>query len=43
MKKHAPVIIGAPYGGVKKQGSVIYAQNRAGRQFSFHVKVRSSK
>ncbi|YCA45643.1 alpha/beta hydrolase [Bacillus sp. JZ8] len=26
-KKHAAVIIGAPYGGVKEQGSGIYAQN----------------
>lgn len=28
-KKHAGIIIGAPYGGVKEQGSGIYAQNMA--------------
>ncbi|UUH71025.1 alpha/beta hydrolase [Bacillus subtilis] len=32
-KKHAAVIIGAPYGGVKEQGSGIYAQNMAERGF----------
>ncbi|SDZ37843.1 hypothetical protein SAMN05421736_11145 [Evansella caseinilytica] len=32
-KKHPAVIIGAPYGGVKKQGSGIYAQNMAERGF----------
>ncbi|MCM3724268.1 alpha/beta hydrolase [Neobacillus cucumis] len=32
-KKHAAVIIGAPYGGVKEQGSGIYAQNLAERGF----------
>ncbi|MEH7549744.1 MULTISPECIES: alpha/beta hydrolase [Bacillaceae] len=32
-KKHAAVIIGAPYGGVKEQGSCIYAQNMAERGF----------
>ncbi|MGG3805241.1 alpha/beta hydrolase [Metabacillus fastidiosus] len=32
-KKHAAVIIGAPYGGVKEQGSGIYAQNMAKRGF----------
>ncbi|WP_019394434.1 alpha/beta hydrolase [Priestia filamentosa] len=32
-KKHAAVIIGAPYGGVKEQGSGIYAQNTAERGF----------
>jgi fermentation-respiration switch protein FrsA (DUF1100 family) len=30
-KKHAAVMIGAPYGGVKEQGSGIYAQNMAER------------
>ncbi|AHV95366.1 alpha/beta hydrolase [Paenibacillus sabinae] len=32
-KKHAAVIMGAPYGGVKEQGSGIYAQNMAERGF----------
>ncbi|CAH0287301.1 hypothetical protein SRABI133_04129 [Peribacillus simplex] len=32
-KKHAGIIIGAPYGGVKEQGSGIYAQNMAERGF----------
>lgn len=32
-KKHAAVIIGAPYGGVKEQGSGIYAQNMAEHGF----------
>ncbi|MGG1940804.1 alpha/beta hydrolase [Paenibacillus polymyxa] len=32
-KKHKAVIIGAPYGGVKEQGSGIYAQNMAERGF----------
>lgn len=32
-KQHAAVIIGAPYGGVKEQGSGIYAQNMAERGF----------
>ncbi|WP_340400639.1 alpha/beta hydrolase [Paenibacillus sp. FSL H8-0079] len=32
-KKYAAVIIGAPYGGVKEQGSGIYAQNMAERGF----------
>lgn len=32
-KKHGAVIIGAPYGGVKEQGSGIYAQNMAERGF----------
>lgn len=32
-KKHAAVIIGAPYGGVKEQGPGIYAQNMAERGF----------
>jgi len=32
-KKHAAVIIGAPYGGVKEQGSGIYALNMAERGF----------
>jgi uncharacterized protein len=32
-KKHAAVIIGAPYGGVKEQGSGIYAQNMAERGY----------
>lgn len=32
-KEHAAVIIGAPYGGVKEQGSGIYAQNMAERGF----------
>jgi fermentation-respiration switch protein FrsA (DUF1100 family) len=32
-KKHAAVIVGAPYGGVKEQGSGIYAQNMAERGF----------
>ncbi|WP_218061425.1 alpha/beta hydrolase [Paenibacillus kribbensis] len=32
-KRHAAVIIGAPYGGVKEQGSGIYAQNMAERGF----------
>lgn len=32
-QKHAAVIIGAPYGGVKEQGSGIYAQNLAERGF----------
>lgn len=32
-KKHSAVIIGAPYGGVKEQGSGIYAQNLAERGF----------
>ncbi|MCY8232657.1 alpha/beta hydrolase [Priestia endophytica] len=32
-QKHAAVIIGAPYGGVKEQGSGIYAQNMAERGF----------
>ncbi|MFP3729135.1 alpha/beta hydrolase [Priestia filamentosa] len=32
-KKHAAVIIGAPYGGVKEQGSGIYAQNMTERGF----------
>jgi uncharacterized protein len=32
-KKHAAIIIGAPYGGVKEQGSGIYAQNMAERGF----------
>ncbi|WHY58410.1 alpha/beta hydrolase [Peribacillus simplex] len=32
-KKHAGLIIGAPYGGVKEQGSGIYAQNMAERGF----------
>ncbi|MBB3114034.1 hypothetical protein FHS18_006150 [Paenibacillus phyllosphaerae] len=32
-KKYAAVIIGAPYGGVKEQGSGIYAQNMAARGF----------
>lgn len=32
-KKQAAVIIGAPYGGVKEQGSGIYAQNLAERGF----------
>lgn len=31
--KHAAVIIGAPYGGVKEQGPGIYAQNMAERGF----------
>lgn len=32
-KKHAAVIIGAPYGDVKEQGPGIYAQNLAERGF----------
>ncbi|QTL51154.1 alpha/beta hydrolase [Priestia aryabhattai] len=32
-KKHAAVIIGSPYGGVKEQGAGIYAQNMAERGF----------
>ncbi|MFE4142685.1 alpha/beta hydrolase [Peribacillus sp. YIM B13472] len=32
-KKHGGIIIGAPYGGVKEQGSGIYAQNMAERGF----------
>jgi fermentation-respiration switch protein FrsA (DUF1100 family) len=28
-KKHAAIIVGAPYGGVKEQGPGIYAQNMA--------------
>ena len=32
-EKHAAVIIGAPYGGVKEQGPGIYAQNMAERGF----------
>ena len=32
-KKHAAVIIGAPYGGVKEQGPGIFAQNMAERGF----------
>lgn len=32
-KKHASIIIGAPYGGVKEQGPGIYAQNLAERGF----------
>jgi fermentation-respiration switch protein FrsA (DUF1100 family) len=32
-KKHAAVILGAPYGGVKEQSSGIYAQNMAERGF----------
>lgn len=33
-KKYAAVIIGAPYSGVKEQGSGIYAQNMAERGFA---------
>lgn len=32
-KKHAAIIVGAPYGGVKEQGPGIYAQNMAERGF----------
>lgn len=32
-KKHAAVVIGTPYGGVKEQGAGIYAQNMAERGF----------
>lgn len=32
-KKHAAIILGAPYGGVKEQGPGIYAQNMAERGF----------
>ncbi|OPX57879.1 MAG: Alpha/beta hydrolase family protein [Methanobacterium sp. PtaB.Bin024] len=32
-KKHAAIIVGAPYGGVKEQGPGIYAQNMAKRGF----------
>jgi fermentation-respiration switch protein FrsA (DUF1100 family) len=32
-EKHAAIIIGAPYGGVKEQGPGIYAQNMAERGF----------
>lgn len=32
-KKHAAVIVGAPYGGVKEQGAGIYAQTLAERGF----------
>ncbi len=32
-KKHAAVLIGTPYGGVKEQGAGIYAQNMAERGF----------
>ena len=32
-KKHAAIIIGTPYGGVKEQGAGIYAQNMAERGF----------
>ncbi|CAK7038496.1 alpha/beta hydrolase [Tissierella sp.] len=33
-KKYPVVIVGAPYGGVKEQGSGIYAQNMAERGFA---------
>lgn len=32
-KKHAAILIGTPYGGVKEQGAGIYAQNLAERGF----------
>lgn len=32
-KRHAALIVGAPYGGVKEQGSGIYAQNMAARGY----------
>lgn len=32
-KKHAAIIVGAPFGGVKEQGPGIYAQNMAERGF----------
>lgn len=32
-KKHAAIIVGAPYGGVKEQGPGIYAQNMVERGF----------
>ena len=40
-KKHAAIIVGAPYGGVKEQGPGIYAQNMAERGFSFPSKNSS--
>lgn len=33
LQKHAAIIVGAPYGGVKEQGPGIYAQNMAERGF----------
>jgi len=33
-KKHAAIIVGAPYGGVKEQGPGIYAQSMAERGFA---------
>ena len=32
-KKHAALIVGTPYGGVKEQGAGIYAQSMADRGF----------
>ncbi|HYC29565.1 MAG TPA: alpha/beta hydrolase, partial [Chitinophagaceae bacterium] len=32
-QKHAALIVGTPYGGVKEQGVGIYAQNMAEREF----------
>jgi fermentation-respiration switch protein FrsA (DUF1100 family) len=32
-RKHAAIIVGTPYGGVKEQGAGIYAQTMAARGF----------